>query len=97
LVRLRTNLVVDIVMLIVFIPAFISGVILWLVPQGYRGGRYATEAVLMGLSRATWNDIHTITGFALAALIVLHLLLHVPQIRNAGKILRHSPGEPKEA
>jgi len=84
-------------MLVVFIPNLLSGIVLWLVPQGYRGGRYATEAVLLGLSRETWNDIHTITGFALAALILLHLLLHIPQLRNAGKILRRPAGEPEGA
>ena len=95
--RPRTNLVLDIVMLVVFIPSLVSGIVLWLVPQGYRGGRSATEAVLLGLSRATWNDIHTITGFALAALIVLHLLLHIPWMRNAGKILGRPSGDTGEA
>jgi uncharacterized iron-regulated membrane protein len=97
MVRLRTNLLVDIVLLVIFIPALLSGIVLWLVPQGYRGGRVATEGVLMGLSRASWNDIHTVTGFALAALIVLHLLLHLPLMRTAGRILRRRPGKPEEA
>jgi uncharacterized iron-regulated membrane protein len=97
MVRMRTNLVVDIVMLIVFIPSLLSGVILWLVPQGYRGGRAVSEAALLGLTRATWNDIHTVTGFALAALVLLHLVLHIPWMRNAGKILRGSQKEPEGA
>ncbi|MDD1666027.1 MAG: DUF4405 domain-containing protein [Methanomicrobiales archaeon] len=92
--RLRTNLLIDIIMLVVFIPSLISGIILWLVPQGYQGGRWVTGSILIGLSRSSWSGIHTITGFALAALIVLHLVFHIPQIRNAGKILRRPSGEP---
>jgi len=68
------NAIVDIIMVIAFIPTLLSGVVLfWFLPEG---GRFSGQALFVGIIRNAWKDIHDYAGFALAALIILHLLLH---------------------
>jgi len=71
--HLTANTLIDLGSLIAFIPTLVTGLILFLyLPSGTgRGG-----ASWMGISRHDWVLYHDIAGFAFAALIVVHLLLH---------------------
>jgi hypothetical protein len=80
-------------MLIIFIPSLVTGILLWLVPEGYRGGRGAGTDLLIGLTRGEWKDLHMVTGIALAAHLLLHLLLHIPSFRNVWRTLFSPAGE----
>jgi len=72
--KMTLNAVVDIIMILAFIPTLISGVVLYgILPEG---GRFSGFAVFMGFTRRAWENMHNWTGFVLAALIILYLILH---------------------
>jgi hypothetical protein len=69
--------VVDLIIAAAFILSALSGVILYLVPGGYQGGRnpyYGTE--ILSLDHHGWSDLHTWTSFVMMAGIAVHLALH---------------------
>ena len=76
--KVRLNYVLDVVIVFAFILATASGLVfLWAGSGGYQGGRnpgFLTE--ILGLSRATWSDLHTWTGIVMIAGVLVHLLLH---------------------
>lgn len=72
--KVTINAIVDIIMLITFIPTLISGVVLYgVLPEG---GRFSGQAVFMGLSRQVWITMHDRWGIIFSILVILHLLLH---------------------
>jgi hypothetical protein len=85
--RITINALIDIGCLITFIPSLITGMILYFfLPSGEgRGGNWATW---MGISRHDWILYHDIASFAFAALLILHLLLHLRFFHNIGKALK---------
>ena len=56
---------------------FISGVVLLIMPGGPGSG----EALLLGLSKHTWEDVHIYAGFAAAGCIVVHLAANVNALK----------------
>jgi len=78
-VKPKANLVLDTVILILFLLALISGLLLeYVYPHGgYRGGRGVTaETTVLGLTRTEMDDIHLYGALAASALVGVHLLLH---------------------
>jgi hypothetical protein len=76
--KTKLNFVVDAMILVAFLAAAVSGVMLLTVPHGgFQGGRNPNwgQAVLF-LSRDGWNDVHVWGGLAMIAGIVVHLALH---------------------
>jgi hypothetical protein len=75
----RLNFTLDSLLFIAFVLANLSGLVAWLVlPQGgYRGGRNpAYNALLLGLSRHQWHDLHLWSSLAIIAILGVHVLLH---------------------
>lgn len=76
--KAKLNFVVDALILVAFLAATVSGVVLLTMPHGgYQGGRnpYYGQTVLY-LTREGWNDIHVWGSLAMIAGIVVHLVLH---------------------
>ena len=76
--KAKLNFVVDAVILVAFLAATVSGVVLLTMPHGgYQGGRnpYYGQAVLF-LTRDAWNDVHVWGSLAMIAGIAVHLILH---------------------
>jgi hypothetical protein len=76
--KVKLNFVVDAMILVAFLAAAVSGLVLLIMPQGgYQGGRNPDfyRAVLL-VNRSTWNDLHTWTSLAMIAGIGVHLILH---------------------
>ena len=74
----KLNLVVDAVILMAFLAATISGLVLLTLPHGgYQGGRnpHYVQTVLF-LTRDGWNDVHVWGSLAVIAGIAVHLVLH---------------------
>lgn len=91
--RVTINALVDIGCLITFIPSLISGLVLYLVlPEGSGRGT-GVVASYLGIARTQWVTMHNYTSLAFAALLIMHLLLHVKFFRNISSCL--SPGEKK--
>ncbi len=91
--RITLNAIVDIGCLITFIPSLVTGLVLYLVlPEG--GGRgTGIAASYLGIARTQWITMHNFTSLAFAALLILHLLLHVKFFRNIRSCL--STGDKK--
>jgi Domain of unknown function (DUF4405) len=78
-VRTRLNFWVDVLIGVAFVVAAASGVVLLAMGPagGYRGGRGAAgirEVLFLG--RSAWRDLHDVSGIAMTAGVLTHLLLH---------------------
>ena len=69
--RLKTNIVIDILMLVSFAAMSFSGFVLQM-----RRVLSAGRSPFLGMSRHTWSDIHLWSAIVVLVLLVLHLLLH---------------------
>ena len=69
--KLKTNIVVDILMLVSFAAMSFSGFVLQM-----RRVFFADRSPFMGMSRHTWSDIHIWSAIVVLVLLVLHILLH---------------------
>ena len=84
--RITINALVDIGCLIMFIPSLVSGLVLFLVlPSG--GGRGSGWSTYLGIARNEWLTMHDYTSLVFAALLLVHLLLHLHFFKNIGKYL----------
>jgi hypothetical protein len=76
--RITINALVDLGGLITFIPSLITGLVLYLVlPEG--SGK---ASGFMGVARTQWISMHDYTSLVFAALLIVHLILHVKFFRN---------------
>jgi hypothetical protein len=76
--KAKVNFVVDAMILIVFLVAAVTGLVLMTMPHGgYQGGRNPDfDATVLSLSRGEWNDLHVWSSLGMMAGIVVHLVLH---------------------
>lgn len=76
--KARLNYVLDAVIGLAFLLSGATGVAFLLMGSGgYQGGRSAGYATaLLGLSRGTWSDLHTLGSLVMIAGIVVHVALH---------------------
>jgi len=72
------NYLVDVVIGIGFLFSAVTGIaFLFMGSGGYQGGRNPNFALeLMGLSRDTWNTLHTWSSLIMIAGVFIHLVLH---------------------
>ncbi|MFA6362681.1 DUF4405 domain-containing protein [Methanoregula sp.] len=88
--RITVNALVDLGCLVTLIPTLITGLVLYVyLPSG--SGKGGTS--WMGITRHDWVLYHDIAGFAFAALIILHLILHWMYFWNIRNCL--TPGSKK--
>ena len=75
--RAKLNYAIDLLIGGAFVLAALSGLVLFLVPGGYQGGRnpHYLQPVLF-LTTREWNTVHTWSGLAMAAGVGLHLVVH---------------------
>ena len=76
--KTKLNFVVDAMILIAFLAAAVSGVVLMRMPHGgYQGGRNPDlDATVLFLSRNEWNDLHVWSSLGMIVGVVVHLALH---------------------
>ena len=93
--RVTLNALVDIGGLITFILSLITGLVLYFfLPSG--GGRGGSWVTWMGITRHDWVLIHDITSFVFAALLIIHLLLHVRFFKNIRMALKADAKEAED-
>ena len=91
--RVTINALIDIGCLITFILSLITGLVLYLfLPSG--GGRGGNWVTYLGIPRSQWVTMHDYTSFAFAALLILHLLLHLKFFKNISRTLKPDGKEP---
>ena len=73
----KINYAIDLVIGFAFILSALSGLVLFVAPSGYQGGRnpYYLETVLF-LSTHDWSTVHTWGSLAMIAGVGAHLVLH---------------------
>ena len=69
--RMRTNIIIDCLMLLSFAVMSFSGSVLQM-----RRVFFANRSPFMGMSRHVWSDIHLWSAIVVIVLLVLHLILH---------------------
>lgn len=72
--RVKVNFIIDLAALVTFCISLVSGLVLYLVLP--TGGRWS-PASFAGLTRSTWLNMHNLWSLAFAALVIIHLLLHL--------------------
>ena len=95
----RFNAIVNIAILLFFLIATISGIIIWLVlPGSYGLGFQSSNSSqdlgeisstrFLELSRHNWIDIHIISSLIFVVVVVLHDVLHWKWFKSLPKILK---------
>jgi hypothetical protein len=76
--RSRLNYLLDAVIGLAFALSSVTGLAFLLMGQGgYQGGRNpGFRTALLGLSRATWSDLHTWASVVMLVGIVVHVAFH---------------------
>lgn len=94
-IRIWSRAMVDIFLVLAWLPATITGVMLWapagLVPDGPGKGE---RVMLWGLTTREWGDIHWWICVVAVALTLLHIALDFKAFKGAMKYLIHSHGIP---
>lgn len=95
----RFNAIVNVTILLFFLIATISGIIIWVILPGSYGlifqlsnssqdlGEISSTRFLE-LSRHNWIDIHIISSLIFTILVVLHDVLHWKWFKSLPKILK---------
>jgi len=72
--KTKINYFIDVLLIISFIVVAITSIIIFFfLPSGVRQAGYQT---FLGMTKHTWSNIHTIFGFAMIILSLVHLILH---------------------
>ena len=90
MLKIKFNAIINIISFIDFLLVHISSIALYVLPQGYQGGRnpnYLT-AEFFGGSRHFWEDMHTWSGWIMLGLVFIHLLLHINWIKCLPNIFK---------
>jgi hypothetical protein len=74
----KLNYLLDMVIGLAFALSGATGIAFLLMGSGgYQGGRNPDfKTALLGLSRGTWDDLHTWTSLVMIAGVLVHLVLH---------------------
>ena len=72
--KLKTNIIIDVAMMIAFAAMSVTGYIMEIMPtcQGGRGH----GAPILGMGRHEWGDIHLWSAIAVLVFLLLHIILH---------------------
>lgn len=76
--KARINFALDSIIAVAFLLSALSGILLYLFPSGYQGGRnpYYGRQILF-LDGHTWSSLHTWVSFVMIAGVLVHLVLHL--------------------
>lgn len=94
-VGLKTNIIIDLLMLLAMAVTSFSGIVLKIIAPMCRHGQGRAQEFAMWFfqewNRRTWKDIHTWTGIILLVLLVLHIVFHWAAIDGFFK--KHIPSK----
>ena len=85
----RLNYLLDSVIAAAFLLSGMTGIAFLIMGSGgYQGGRNAVfSSALLGISRSTWSDLHTLTSIVMIVGVGIHLAMHWRWIVGASKKL----------
>ncbi len=72
--RTNLNYVVDVILTVLFLAVAITGFVMLLaLPSGVPQGRYQE---FIGITKATWAQMHNVSSILMTVLMVVHIALH---------------------
>lgn len=94
-IRVYARAVTDVFLVLLWLPATLTGILLWepagFVPEGPGKGE---RVMLWGLTTGEWGDLHWWISAAAVAMTLLHILLDWKAFKGALKYLVHARGIP---
>lgn len=94
-IRIYARAVTDVFLVLLWLPATITGILLWepagFIPEGPGKGE---RIMLWGLTTSEFGDLHWWLSVAAVAMTLLHILLDWKAFKGAMKYLLHSRGIP---
>jgi hypothetical protein len=89
----KVNLITDILIAVSFFTTSLSGLYLFLLPEGgYQGGRHQGWDPGLIFPRLTWRSIHNWSGIMLVITAIIHIWIHRRWITKVTKKFFHSIG-----
>jgi hypothetical protein len=85
--RLSTRAVIGITLVAVWAAATLTGVLLYVAPDGRRSG---SAELLFGLTKSSWGDVHWWVSLAAVAVTVVHLVVDWKTFRSCVRHLVHT-------
>ncbi|HOZ35914.1 MAG TPA: DUF4405 domain-containing protein [archaeon] len=83
--KVKVNYFIDVPLALSFIIVAITSLILFFfLPSGVRQAGYQ---MFWGLTKHTWSQIHTISGFIMIILSLVHLILHFKWLTTMSKTI----------
>jgi hypothetical protein len=83
-VKVYARAVVAIMLVTVWSLVALTGLLLWLAPEGYRAGR---QLLLLGLTKNEWGDIHFWIAVAVLTVTVVHIIIDWKALRGVIRYL----------
>jgi len=82
----RANWLIDLTVLLGGLLASLSGIYFLLLPSGgYQGGRNPMYGVTILFDRHTWDDLHSGTGVAMIAAVVVHFAIYWQWVKTMAR------------
>lgn len=88
-VRLSIRAGIGITLIAVWSIATLTGVLLYVTPEGRRSGQ---NEVLLGLTKSTWGDVHWWISLAAVAFTVVHVIIDWKTFRSCVRHVVHADG-----
>ena len=83
-VKIYARAITAILLIVTWILIILSSIILYLAPSGFRAGQ---QALLFGLTKTTWSDIHFWIGVVTVAVTVIHVIIDWKALRGVLRYL----------
>jgi hypothetical protein len=80
---------VGITLLVVWALATLTGFLLYVAPEGRQSGR---RELLLGLTKASWGDVHWWISIVAVAITIVHLAVDWKTFRSCVRHLVHAHG-----
>ena len=87
--RLSTRAAIGITLIAVWAGATLTGVLLYVSPEGRRAGQ---NEVLFGLTKTTWGDIHWWISLAAVGVTIVHVIVDWRPFRACVRHVLHARG-----
>jgi len=91
-VKVYARAVVAIMLVTVWSLVALTGLLLWLAPEGRQAGR---QLLLLGLTKNEWGDIHFWIAVAVLTVTVVHIIIDWKALRGVVRYLASVHRGPK--
>ncbi|RPJ63475.1 MAG: DUF4405 domain-containing protein [Dehalococcoidia bacterium] len=82
--KIYIRAVIAIIMLAVWLLVAVSGVVLWLAPEGQRSGRIP---LLFDMTKSDWKEVHLWLAAIMVAITVIHVIIDWKTLRAVIKYM----------